>query len=112
MMDGNRLPVVEQQPLFDTSAAAFVESLRSDRTLASRNFSADEIYELYSDYYGDGCGDGEPLTRLQLFRRIGVEGLQRFREPCGKRLYRYRLKNVDVPRAWPSSRRRSVRGPS
>lgn len=82
------VPVIDAN--FDPSAASFVRHLRA---VSSENatFTAAEIYEEYAAFYADGSGRLPPLTRGQLFRRIGVEGLRRFRETTGKRCYRYRL---------------------
>jgi hypothetical protein len=81
------------RPSFDPSAVWFVSHLRGAGFRGP--WSADEIWELYADYFGEGASHADqPLTRGQLFRRIGFEGLRRYREPTGKRRYRYSLTHL------------------
>jgi hypothetical protein len=112
------LPFIAPEPQFDPGAIAFVNFLRSDPMMIGKSLSADQVFELYSDYYGDGHGWQEPLSRGQLFRRIGAAGLRRFRQPTGKRLYRYRVTARSEPVKGQQSqgptcdRLRTVHGPA
>lgn len=78
------------RPVFDPGAEAFVSWLRKHPDGAP--WSANDLWMIYADWYSDRAAlANEPLTRLQLFRRIGSFGLRCYREPIGDRPRRYRF---------------------
>jgi len=70
------------RPVFDPSAEAFVSWLSIHPDGAP--WSAQDIWAIYTDWYSQHAAlTNEPLTRQQLFRRIGGFGLRRYRDPTG-----------------------------